>query len=110
VAVLDGKIYIAGGLTPSGDSRTVYAFDPDASTVRRVATLPEPEAHAALAPLGGRLYLVGWRSVLRIDPASGRVSRAATLKQTLTDPNAVTVGDRIVILGGGTNSVFKLAD
>ena len=108
VAALDGKIYIAGGLTPSGESRAVYVFAPGASTVQRVATLPVPEAHAALAALDSRLYLVGGRSVLRIDPVSRRVSRAATLKHTLTDPNAVTVGGRIVIVGGGTNSVLSL--
>jgi hypothetical protein len=108
VAALRGKIYVAGGLTPSGESRAVYAFDPGASTVRRVATLPAPEAHAALAALDGELYLVGGRSVLRIDPASRRVSRAATLKQMLTDPNAVTLGNRIVIVGGGTTDVFEL--
>jgi outer membrane protein assembly factor BamB len=108
VAALGGEIYIAGGLTPSGESRAVYVFDPGASTVRRIAKLPAPEAHAALAALDGRLYLVGGRSVLRIDPANGRVSRAATLKQTLSDPNAVTVGDRIVIVGGGTNEVLSL--
>jgi hypothetical protein len=108
VAALDGKIYIAGGLTPSGESRAVYVFAPGASTVKRVATLPVPEAHAALAALDSRLYLVGGRSVLRIDPVSRRVSRAATLKHTLTDPNAVTVGGRIVIVGGGTNSVLSL--
>ncbi len=108
VAVLGGKIYVAGGLTPSGESRAVYVFDPGASTVQQVATLPTPEAHAALAALGGRLYLVGGRSVLRIDPASGRVSRAATLRHTLADPNAVTVGDRIVIVGGGTSEVLSL--
>jgi hypothetical protein len=109
VASLGRKIYVAGGLTPSGESRAVYAFDPSASTVRRVATLRAPEAHAALAALGRRLYLVGGRSVLRIDPASGTVSRAATLNRTLTDPNAVTVGNRIVIVGGGTNDVLELS-
>jgi hypothetical protein len=108
VAALDGRIFVAGGLTPSGESRAVYVFDPASSTVRRIATLPRPEAHAALAALGSRLYLVGGRSVLRIDPASGSVSRAAMVPRALTDPNAVTVGRRLVILGGGTNGVFDL--
>jgi hypothetical protein len=108
VAALGGKIYVAGGLTPSGESRAVYVFDPASSTVRQIAKLSAPDAHAALAALDGELYLVGGRSVLRIDPASRRVSRVATLKQTLTDPNAVTLGNRIVIVGGGTNDVFEL--
>jgi len=87
----------------------VYVFDPSVGSVRRIASLPAPEAHAALAALGGSLYLAGGSSVLRIDPARGTVSRAASLPQALTDPNAVALGGRIVILGGGTNGVFELA-
>jgi hypothetical protein len=110
VTALGGKIYVAGGLTPSGQSRAIYVFDPATSSVARMARLPAPEAHAALAALHGLLYLVGGRSVLRIDPANGSVSRAASLPQPLADPNAVTLGGRIVILGGGTNGVFELHD
>jgi hypothetical protein len=76
--------------------------------VQQLASLPAPEAHAALAALDGQLYLVGGRSVLRIDPSNGSVLRAATLPQSLTDPNAVTLGGRIVVLGGGTDGVLEL--
>jgi hypothetical protein len=46
--------------------------------------------------------------VLRISPATGAVARVATLPRALTDPNAVTIGRRIVVLGGGTNAVYAL--
>jgi hypothetical protein len=108
VAALGGKIYVAGGITPAGESRAVYVFDPAYGTVQQLASLPAPEAHAALAALDGQLYLVGGRSVLRIDPSNGSVLRAATLPQSLTDPNAVTLGGRIVVLGGGTDGVLEL--
>jgi hypothetical protein len=108
VAQLGGKIYIAGGVTPQGDSRNVYVFDPGSARVRKVATLPAPEAHAALAALGGSLYLVGGRAVLQIDPRDGSVSRVARLPQTLADANAVTIGNTIVIVGGGTHGVYTL--
>jgi hypothetical protein len=77
--------------------------------VKKIATLPAPEAHAALAALGGNLYFVGGRSIVRIDPASGAVSRAASLPEALTDPNAVPLGRQIVIVGGGTNAVYAFA-
>jgi hypothetical protein len=108
VAVLGHTIFVAGGLTPSGPSATVFAVDPAAGRVRQIATLPSPEDHAALAALGGRLYLVGGRKVLRIDPASGRVSVVARLPVALTDPSALAVGGRLVILGGGTSAVYAL--
>jgi hypothetical protein len=70
--------------------------------------LPAPEDHAALAALGGRLYLVGGRRVLALDPATGKVSVAARLPAALSDPTATTVGDRIIVTGGGTNGVWAL--
>ena len=76
--------------------------------MRRVATLPAPEAHAALAALGGRLFLVGGGSVLRIDPRSGKVTTAAQLPASLADPTATTLGGEIVVTGGGTNLVLAL--
>ena len=105
VAALGPTIYVAGGLTTAGATSSVYAVSQD-GTVRRVAKLPAPEDHAALAALGGNLYLVGGRRVLAIDPASGKVTVAARLQAPLSDPTATTVGNRIVITGGGTNGVW----
>lgn len=107
VAALGGTIYVAGGLTTAGATRAVYAISPGGS-VRQIATLPGQEDHAALAALGGRLYLVGGRRVLSIDPASGKVSAAAPLPASLSDPTATTVGNRIVVTGGGTNGIWAL--
>ena len=107
VTALGNTIYVAGGLTTAGASRNVYAVSPGGKP-RRIATLPAPEDHAALAALGGKLYLVGGRRVLAIDPDSGKVSAAAGLPTSLSDPTATTVGNRIVVTGGGTNEVWAL--
>jgi outer membrane protein assembly factor BamB len=110
VAALGGRIYVAGGLTTAGPSRAVYAVDPAAGTVNRVATLPQPLDHVALAPLGSRLLLAGGglRSVLAIDPTAGTVHVAARLAQPLTDPAAVAMQGAVYLLGGGTNAVYQL--
>jgi outer membrane protein assembly factor BamB len=110
VASLGGRIYVAGGLTTSGDSRAVLAVDPARRTVTRVASLPAPTAHAALAPLGSRLLLVGGGSsrILAIDPRSGRVAVAGRLPQALADPAAVALDGRVYVLGGGSNAVYEL--
>ncbi len=107
VAALRRTIYVAGGLTPTGAARSVYAVTPG-GRVRHVATLPAPEDHAALAALDGTLYFVGGRRVLAIDPNSGKVSVAARLPASLSDPTATTLGQRIVVTGGGTNGVYAL--
>jgi DNA-binding beta-propeller fold protein YncE len=110
VAALGGRIYVAGGLTTAGPSRAVYAVDPAAGTVTRVATLPLPVDHVALAALGARLLLVGGgsRTVLAIDPARHTVQAAATLPQALTDPAAVSLDGSVYVLGGGTADVLRL--
>ena len=110
VAALGPKLYVAGGLTTAGASRFVYAFDPGAGTVTRVAMLPRPVDHAALAPLGSRLLLVGGgsRQVLAIDPAAHTVTPVANMPQPLSDPAAIAYQDRVLILGGGTNAVYAL--
>jgi outer membrane protein assembly factor BamB len=110
VAALGGKIYVAGGLAVAGVSQAVLAVDPSAGTVTRVATLPTPLAHVALAPLGRRLLLVGGGSarVLAIDPRTGTVVTVARLPQPLADPAAVAQAGQVIVLGGGTNAVYEL--
>jgi hypothetical protein len=110
VAALGDRIYVAGGLTTSGDSRAVLAVDPGRRTVSRVATLPAPLAHVALAALGSRLLLVGGgsRRVLSIDPRHGTVRTVARLPQPLADPAAISLHGRVFVLGGGTAAVYEL--
>jgi outer membrane protein assembly factor BamB len=111
VAAAGGKIYVAGGLSTAGETRAVFAVDPVARSVRRIATLPFAVAHAALAALHGSLYLIGGRSasgaalatVLRIDPGTGAVARGGRVPQALADPAAVSTGGRIVVLGGSNS-------
>lgn len=107
IAAIGRTIYVAGGLTTAGDTGAVYAVSL-AGRVRRIGTLPAPEAHTALAALGDELFLVGGRRVLRIDPHSGKVTVAARLPASLDDPTATTLGSEIVVAGGGTNGVWAL--
>ncbi len=104
VAALNGRIYVAGGLTTNVVSDKVYEVALTGS-VRQVGTLPQPTDHAGMVALGGRLYLVGGTQILRLDP-SGSVSTVARLPVSLTDPAVVAVGSRLVIVGGGTSGVY----
>jgi putative pyrroloquinoline-quinone binding quinoprotein len=110
VAALGSRLYVAGGLTTAGASRAVYAVNPHAGTVTKVATLPRPLDHVALAPFGSRLLLVGGgsRRVLAIDPHAGSVAPVANLPQAVSDAAAVPHDGRVVVLGGGTNAVYAL--
>jgi len=107
VAALDGTIYAAGGLTPSGPTRAVYAVRPGTKP-RLLGQLPKPEQAGALAALHGTLYYVRGREVLAINPRTGKVTVAAHLSVSLANATATTVGNAIVIAGGGTNGIWAL--
>jgi len=117
VAALDGRIYVAGGVTTSGESTAVYSVDVRTKTVAQVATLPTAVAHAPLVAIGGRLYLVGGTdaagrprsAILGIDPA-GSVTPAGTLPAPLADAAAVSLGGKAYVLGGaGSSAVLELS-
>jgi hypothetical protein len=110
VAALGRKMFVAGGLTTSGDSSAVLSVDPANGAVRHIATLPKPESHVALAPLGSRLLLVGGGSarILSIDPQAGTVTTVGRLPTALADPAAVALNGHVFVLGGGTNAVYEL--
>jgi hypothetical protein len=107
VAALGPRIYVAGGLTPSGPTRAVYAVTPGKKP-HLVAHLPKREDSAALAALNGTLYYVRGGKVLAIDPSTGKVTVAARLPVSLSNATATTVGNEIVVAGGGTNGVWAL--
>ena len=111
VAALGTHVYVAGGITTAGPSNAVFSFDTRTHSVKQVATLPYPVAHAPLAALDGALYLIGGdgrNAVLRIT-GGGSVSVAARLPRTLSGAAAVTIAGGIDVLGGdGSGAVYRL--
>jgi Kelch motif protein len=59
-AVVDGRLYVAGGFTDGRrQSDALLVFDPAAGTWTELTRLPEARDHAALTAIDGRLYLSG---------------------------------------------------
>ena len=58
-AVVNGKIYVAGGRPPGGHDFAVY--DPKTDTWERLADLPTQRNHLAAAAHDDRVYVVGGR-------------------------------------------------
>ena len=120
VAALGGRIFVAGGVTTSGETSAIRVVDPASGTVHLLGRLPRAIAHAPLVATAGALYLIGGRTqsgaassaILRIDPGSGRTSTVGRLPQALADTAAVAVGARIVVLGGAgrttTNAIYAV--
>jgi len=87
-AVIDGKIYVAGGRPPGGSAFEVY--DPATDSWERLPDLPTQRNHLAMVAINGRIYVAGGRTgpgagaprvdVVEIyDPATRRWSRGASL-------------------------------
>jgi hypothetical protein len=109
VAVVDGRLIIAGGSEGSEASRAILSFDPQSGTVTSIGELPTPLTHATAATLGGIAYVIGGRgasissqtsAIVAIDPATGRATPAGHLSEPLSDTGAVATGGRILVAGG----------
>ena len=109
-AVLDGRLYVAGGfgLPMRSQSAAFEAYDPGSDGWRELAPLPEARDHSALTAIGARLYLSGGnaegfvrRANLWVyDPATDHWSAAAPMPEPRAAHAAVAVGGRLYVLGG----------
>ncbi len=111
--VLDGRIYVAGGLLSpnTGYSAHFESWDPAQARWTRLATLPEARHHIALAATGGRLWGVGgfsggfpnWRAeagVYWYEPAADRWHRGPDLPQPRAEGVAAAVQGKVYLIGG----------
>jgi N-acetylneuraminic acid mutarotase len=111
-AIVDGKIYVAGGRPPHGHDFAVY--DPAADAWTALPDLPTQRNHLAAAALNGRVYVVGGRfgggvgsemtNVLEVyDPASGVWSQAAPMPTTRAGINGIAARGCFYVWGGEGN-------
>jgi hypothetical protein len=112
VATANGRVVIAGGITPHGPTAQVLAFDPSTRTVTHLGTLPAPVSHATAVALGRFVYVLGGRAtngaptteIFAIDSRTGSVSLAGHLPEPLSDSAAVPYAGGILTAGGRNGS------
>jgi YVTN family beta-propeller protein len=110
VASAGGKLVIAGGSLENGSaSKAVLAYTPATGRVVRIARLPAATTHAAAAPIGRTVYVIGGRGailgsatnrVVAIQVPTGNVREAGRLAAARSDLAAVSLGSRILLAGG----------
>lgn len=111
--VLDGKLYVAGGLLSpnTGYSAHFEAWDPTARRWTRLATLPEARHHIALAATEGRLWGIGgfsggfpnWRAQASVHwyaPAEDRWHSGPALPQPRAEGIAAAWEGKVYLIGG----------
>ena len=115
-AVLEGQIWVAGGLTTSTTStKATQIYDPRKDAWRAGPSLPEAVDHAMLVTYQNRVMLIGgFRSrggqsvasdqVLIFDDSIGHWVDGPSLNHARAAGAAAVVGDKIVVVGGRTGS------
>jgi N-acetylneuraminic acid mutarotase len=111
--VLNGRIYVAGGLLSpnTGYSAHFEAYDPLQDHWRRLATLPQARHHVALAAEGGVIYAIGgfsggfprWQAqadVFVYDPAADQWRGGVPLPAPRAEGVTAAVGGKLYVIGG----------
>ena len=113
VAAIGERIFVAGGLTASGQgSREVEVYDAANGDWSRVAPLPAARHHIGAAVSGGQLYAVGGfvgsgfgptGDVFRYDPLDDEWVEVAALPTARGALAAAEVGGQLYAVGGSGN-------
>jgi N-acetylneuraminic acid mutarotase len=116
VAVLDGRIYAAGG-SPDENERDFAAYDPALDTWEVLPAMPTPRNHLAAAVTAGRFYAIGGRSgaiggITNAIEAYDRANRAWSTRPAMPTARgghaAAVVDGCIYVVGGEGNRAHPL--
>jgi Kelch motif len=114
IAVLGGKIYLAGGFAGGHHtlpSAGVYSYDPATDQWRTLAPLSAPRGAIALASAGGRIHAIGGRIMGEegtlathevYNPAANSWGPAALLPTARDHAGIFVVDGKVHLLGGRT--------
>ncbi len=108
-AVIDGRIYVAGGRPPHG--RDFAAYDPNTDTWEALPDLPSQRNHIAGAAIDGKFHVVGGRlgpgygsdktAVHEVfDPKTRKWSTAAPMLKPRSGINGVMANGCFHVWGG----------
>ena len=115
VAVVDGIIYVAGGLRPDaagGPTAMFSAYDPVADAWTELPQMPTARHHLAAAAVDGIIYAVGGRvfgfdtpvdDVEAYDTATGEWTERAPLPRPRGGLSVAAVGGCVYAIGGEGN-------
>ena len=116
--VLDGKIYVMGGIG-ANVLDTVEVYDPQADSWQRVASMPQCLCNHAAAVIGGKIYVTGgddsqesqMNSVYVYDPQAGAWAQLASMGIARRCHASAAVGGKLYVFGGwGTSGLLSTAE
>ncbi|MGH9935844.1 MAG: Kelch repeat-containing protein [Blastocatellia bacterium] len=115
-AVVNGKLYVIGGQSDSGNTSfvdTVFEYDPATGSWRARAPLPIARSSGAAAVVDGKIYVAGGRpprggDFAVYDPATNQWTTLPNLPTQRNHLAAVAIDGKVYVVGGrfaaGANS------
>ncbi len=119
VALLEGKIYLIGGFTPTGISDRVEVWDPKTETWTTRAPLPKPLHHTSATVVNGKLYVIGgfssgmWTPVndtFEYDPKSNQWTKMAPMPTARGAMATGAIDGKIYVVGGAHKKLFRFTN
>jgi N-acetylneuraminic acid mutarotase len=105
--VLDGKIWVAGGMREGETLQTVESYDPQTGAWQPQPPLPIPLHHATAATYRGEVVVIGGATDIIADASNkvfalreGKWAELPTLQHARAAAAAAVVGDKLVVVGG----------
>lgn len=105
----NGHVYVVGGAGRGGLLATSYGYDPKQDRWRRVADIPTPRDHLAVAALGDKVCAVGGRRLSMsanlgafecYDPATDRWEKRPDLPTPRGGLGAAVLDGKLYVVGG----------
>jgi N-acetylneuraminic acid mutarotase len=112
MGVLDGRLYVVGGLGSQGRTASVEAYDPVTNTWTTRASLPTPRAELAVGVVDGILYAVGGSvlgddataNVEAYDPVTDRWATKQSMPTARAALSVAVANGRLYAIGGTARS------
>jgi N-acetylneuraminic acid mutarotase len=107
-AVIDGRIYVAGGAGGAMAGNELEVYDPETNTWTTLAPMTCSRNHTAGGAMGGKLYVAGGRPgnqtcLEAFDPPSNTWTRKADMPTGRSGIAAGVVGGCLYVFGGEGN-------
>lgn len=113
-AVINGKLYIAGGIKGGGTVNNTFVYNPTTNSWSELAPMPQGRNHAAGGSFNGKFYVFGGRTggnvpspgstlVQVYDPLTNNWSSSSAPLPTGRGGmgNAVELNGELLVIGGG---------